>query len=241
MQSIYTVLASPKVSDVNGKPDSIEFVSNKFSWGAFLVPFFWFPIHGMWRAFYFFLAITLIFFMDIYLFLLGEYRTEVLFMGFFLMTFLYYIGNSFNNKIASDAINIFLLFPMLAVFAYMMYLWFDADFLGDLEFEGFAIDMSIWFIGGFLILNCYAQLANEFRIEFLQKKGWRVISSIIASSRDEAEFKYFNEQSTYSKDRDTNIGKNVIQSEPKLPLTNDIDFSSENNVIGLFPKPESLS
>ena len=241
MQSIYTVLASPKVSDVNAKPESIEFVSNKFSWGAFLVPYIWFPMHGMWRAFFFFLAISLIFFMNIYLFLLGEYRTEALFMGLFLMTFLYYIGNSFNNKIASDTIYIFLFFPLLTVFAYMVYIWFDADFLGDLEFEGFAIDMSIWFIGGFLILNSYAQLANELRIEFLQKKGWRVISSIIASSRDEAEFKYFSEQSVRSKDRDSNIDKNVIQSEPKLPPNSDIDYFSENNVIGLFPKPESLS
>ena len=241
MQSIYTILASPKASDVNAKPDGIEFVSNKFSWGAFLVPYIWFPMHGMWRAFLFFLAIFLIFIMNIYLFLLGEYRTEALFIGLFLISFLYYIGNSINNKIASDVIYIFLLFPMLAVFAYILYFWFDAEFLGDLEFEGFAIDMSIWFIGGLFMLNSYAQIANELRIEFLEKKGWRVIGSVIASSRDEAEFKYFNAQATHSKDRDKKIAKNVIQSEPKLQSNNDIDFSSENNVIGLFPKPESLS
>ena len=241
MQSIYTVLASSKSSDVNAKPDGIEFVSNKFSWGAFLVPFIWFPAYGMWRAFVIFLAMSLIFFMNIYLFLLEEYRTEFIFWTMFPVFFLYFLMNSVSNKIVSDVIYIFLIVFMLVVFAYLMYSLFGADFLGNLEIQGFAIDLSIWFIGGILILNCYAQIANELRVEFLERKGWRIVDLIIASSRDEAEFKYFNKQATSLMDRDTNADKDVIQSEQKIPSNYDIDFTSENRVVGLFPKPESLS
>ena len=241
MQSLYTVLQSPRVSSEIAGLDNIVFISNKFSWGAFLVPLIWLPMHRMWFAFMLFLGMSVIFLMNIYLFIFEEYHTEALFLALFLIVFLSFLGNSISNKTANIVFYIILIAFMLLVFAYMSYFWFDANFLGNLAFEGFAIDISIWFIGGILALNCFAQLANDHRIGFLERKGWRIVGSIIASSRGEAEFRYINEQLLRAKGRESSIGERVNQTAQRTNAKYDINYSSENMVIGLFPKPENMS
>ena len=239
MQAIYTVLASPKVSDSSVTAEGLKFVPNNFSWGAFLVPLIWLPIHRMWLTLFFYCAIILLIILNILIFFLGDYRTEILQFGVYVMAFSYLLALTINNSSIRNLLFGLLIIPLLLLFAYIILLTYSTNFRENIAFEGFAIDMSVWFIGAILGMICFAQIANELRIGLLEKKGWRIVDSLLASSRDEAEFRYFSERQTRSNNQSSNDRAYGNPTEQKNKFEFDDDFSSENRVVGLFPKPEN--
>ena len=239
MQAIYTVLASPKVSDSSVTAEGLKFVPNNFSWGAFLVPLIWLPIHRMWLTLFFYCAIILLIILNILIFFLGDYRTEILQFGVYVMAFSYLLALTINNSSIRNLLFGLLIIPLLLLFAYIILLTYSTNFRENIAFEGFAIDMSVWFIGAILGMICFAQIANELRIGLLEKKGWRIVDSILASSSDEAEFRYFSERQTRFNNKSSNDRGYGNQTEQENKFEFDDDFSSENRVVGLFPKPEN--
>ncbi len=240
MQAIYTVLASPQVSESSATAESLKFVPNNFSWGAFLVPLIWLPIHRMWLALFFYCSITLLIILNILIFFLGDYRTEILLFGVYVSAFSYLLALTINNSTIRNVFYGLLIIPLLLLFAYIILLTYSTNFRENIAFEGFAIDMLIWFIGAILGMICFAQIANELRIGLLEKKGWRIVDSLLASSRDEAEFRYFSERQTRFNNQSSNDREYGNQTEQKSKFEFDVDFSPENRVVGLFLKPENL-
>ena len=239
MRAQYTALASPKVIEPNASAKGIVLIPNQFSWGAFLVPFIWLPMHRMWFASIMYFFATFVFAVNIFLFLLEDYNTEIMLLLLFLAYFVFILSSTINHQIFTIIISIFVIFLLGLALLYMVNLTIRPTIFENFVFEGFAVDMWIWFFSAILGLNCFAQLANIMRINLLQSKGWRVVGSFIASSHDDAELQYLSERLNHAKNQTTKTEQRVSKFAQKTSSPRDLDFSSENEVIGLFPKPEN--